>query len=61
METETYECECCDRTLNPSTMVWLELDSNTGLYRKPGECKGLSQGEFTFGKACAAKKLRLSR
>jgi len=40
-------------------MVWLELDTYTGLYHKEGEVsKADSQGWFAFGKACANAVLK---
>ena len=54
-------CECCRRRLNPRTMVWLELNCETGTYHLEGSGEvppESSQGCFTFGKACAERILR---
>ncbi len=51
----TYRCTCCDRKLNPDTMVSLELDTRIGRYHDqvPEEH---SQGGFEFGPACAKRE-----
>lgn len=47
-------CERCGEKLNNKTMVWLELDQDTGLYTDGELPEGhVSQGGFAFGKACA--------
>lgn len=39
--------------------VWLELNSVTGRYAKPGTVPASeSQGLFRFGKTCAAQQLK---
>jgi hypothetical protein len=60
-EKHTDYCERCGEKLNPKTMVWLELNSRTGLYSDPDKSpvpEEDSQGGFTFGKACAAAVLK---
>lgn len=56
--TEKYYCECCEKALNPETMVWLELNTITARYHREGEVpEAESQGSFPFGKACAKRVL----
>jgi hypothetical protein len=52
-----YHCTCCDRKLNESKMVWLELDTSTGKYTE-GCDESVSQGWFAFGPGCAKKALK---
>ena len=58
----TFECECCGRALDPHTLTWLELNHATHEWARPGTAPWSdgpeSQGSFTFGKACARRKLR---
>lgn len=56
--SETHFCARCGEKLN-SRPVWLELNTNTGLYHGEGAFPdgGLSQGCFAFGKGCAATVL----
>ena len=53
-------CERCVRELDRDQAVWLELDSLTGLYHEPERfpADGESQGEFSFGSACAKTVLQ---
>ncbi len=55
MKTEKIHCERCGEMLTYNRIVWLELDTNTGLFFRDGEFpkSGKSQGLFPFGKACA--------
>ncbi len=53
------ECERCGIQLLPGREVWLELDTMTGKYSRPGdEALPHSQGLFPFGRACAAKEVK---
>src|SRR5690606_8452208 len=53
------ECTRCSEELKPGKAVWLELNSHTGEYSKPGTVPPeQSQGVFPFGAACARKALR---
>lgn len=57
----TEYCNCCERKLNPRTLVNLELNNLTGEYRDssmPEFPEAESQGWFAFGRACAKKVLR---
>ena len=59
--SDTIRCERCGEKLNELTLVWLELNSLTGLYHDPEKNpvpEEESQGGFTFGKACAAAVLK---
>ena len=60
MDTNDYTqyCTRCERELNDETIVWLELDTNTGRYHDPSQFPedGLSQGAFPFGTACAERE-----
>ena len=52
-------CENCDKELNPNKMVWLELNTETGLFHKLGEVpENESQGCFPFGVACSKAVLK---
>jgi hypothetical protein len=52
-------CECCGRKLNEAKVVWLEKSFKTNRWFPGDECpKDKSQGNFAFGKGCAAKTLR---
>jgi hypothetical protein len=59
MTSKSYECERCDRELDPDKTVWLELRWDTGLYYAPGTeiPEDKSQGGFPFGAACAKRVL----
>ena len=47
-------CERCGQALDTDKLVWLELNTYTGIYSEPGTVpKDESQGCFTFGQACA--------
>jgi hypothetical protein len=49
-------CTCCGRTLNPATLVSLELDQRVGEYHDFGGIpESQNQGGFDFGPACAKK------
>jgi hypothetical protein len=51
---DKHFCERCGEKLNPETMIWLELDQDTGRYTdQPLQEGHTSQGGFTFGRACA--------
>jgi hypothetical protein len=55
---DKYFCERCGEQLNPKTMVWLELDQDTARYTDKELPSGhVSQGGFTFGRACAKNVL----
>jgi hypothetical protein len=51
----TFNCEHCERKLNPKTMVWLELNNVTNTWHGEGDevPEDESQGSFTFGASCA--------
>ena len=54
--TDPIYCEHCERKLNPTKIVWLELNNVTNTYHVEGEVpEEQSQGLFTFGSACARK------
>lgn len=57
--TSEYYCTRCGERLNENRAIWLELDTNTGLYHREGQIPtgGLSQGFFIFGAACAKREL----
>lgn len=52
-------CEKCNEILNPGTAVWLELSNTDGKYYPEGQLPEghISQGGFSFGKACAKRVL----
>ena len=53
-----YRCTRCDELLNEARIVWLELNSRTGIYSSgPVEPPEDSQGGFPFGAACARRVL----
>jgi len=53
MEEKIY-CQRCAEKLDPSKIVWLELDQDTGLYTDKELPEGhISQGGFSFGRSCA--------
>ena len=58
-------CERCGQPLNHKRVVWLELSNTDGKYYKINELTErsipegyISQGAFTFGKACSIKQLK---
>lgn len=53
----THFCERCGEKLNPKKMVWLELDQRTNTYTDGYVSEEVSQGGFTFGRACSVKML----
>jgi hypothetical protein len=56
--TTTKPCERCGKH-HLSTVVWLELNTVTGLYSQPGTVPAeASQGVFPFGPTCAARVLK---
>ena len=57
---ELYDeyCNECERKLNPSKIVWLELDQRSNTYTSQGVPLEYSQGCFAFGKDCAKKMER---
>ena len=53
----TTNCERCHVELDPKKIIWLELDSTTGLYHDHTNDpvpEDKSQGMFPFGTDCAA-------
>jgi hypothetical protein len=58
----TFECECCERPLSSKTLVWLELNLRTHEWVRPGKAPWShgpnSQGCFSFGVACARRRLK---
>lgn len=57
--TEDHFCTRCGEPLDPTKLVWLELNTNTGHYATAGEVpEDKSQGLFTFGAACAKRVLK---
>jgi hypothetical protein len=46
-------CERCGDMLNPKDITWLEHSSTDGLYHIKIPEGHISQGYFSFGKACA--------
>ena len=52
-------CERCGEELKPERIVWLELNSATGEWAKPGTTTWTdgpdSQGAFPFGADCAKR------
>lgn len=56
-------CECCGRTVNAATRVWLELDHRIDEYHdmELGVPQDRSQGWFLFGAACARKRLAAAK
>jgi len=56
-DTRDLFCNRCDEPLKPELAVWLELNTNTGIYHSEGQFPkdGLSQGCFEFGATCAKK------
>jgi hypothetical protein len=56
--TRRTQCERCGKQ-HIGAFVWLELNTYTGLYDKPGTIpKDESQGLFMFGPACARTVLK---
>jgi hypothetical protein len=54
-------CECCGRSLKGKRVKWLELNCDTGRWSDPDAgmlSADESQGFFTFGAACAKRKLK---
>jgi hypothetical protein len=49
-------CQRCGKK-HLSEFIWLELDTDTGLFYEPGQlpADAYSQGLFPFGKHCAEK------
>ena len=56
----TIYCERCGKILDPKKAVWLELSNTDGKYYPEGELQEghVSQGSFSFGKACAVAQLK---
>jgi hypothetical protein len=51
-----HVCTCCGRTLNPKTLVSLELDQRVDEYHDFGGIPdSKNQGGFDFGPDCAKK------
>ena len=59
MSRREFYCERCGERLNPTRMVWLELNMHTDTYHAhEGEVpEHQSQGQFSFGAACARRIL----
>jgi hypothetical protein len=51
-------CERCGQLLNNKRVVWLELSETDGRYYKEIPEGHISQGGFTFGKACSIAQLK---
>jgi MOSC domain-containing protein YiiM len=58
MKEKTIYCERCGDKLNPSKAVWLELSNTDGRYYKVIPEGHVSQGGFSFGKACSITQLK---
>lgn len=57
----TQECTKCDRPLDDTKIVWLELNGRTGIYYRSADEEvpaRETQGEFPFGEACAQRVLK---
>ena len=54
----THYCENCERKLDETKIVWLELSLTDGKYYLEIPEGHESQGGFAFGAACAAKELK---
>lgn len=57
----TKNCERCHATLDPKKIIWLELDTTTGLYHdhvSDPVAEDKSQRMFPFGPDCAASVIR---
>lgn len=50
-----HYCQRCGDLLDPKKMVWLELDQRTNTYTSGPVPENVSQGCFTFGRACAKR------
>ncbi len=50
-------CERCNEVLNEKTAVWLEYSQTDSKYYEEVPAGHVSQGGFSFGKACAARQL----
>jgi hypothetical protein len=50
-------CERCEKKLNNSNTVWLELSNTDGLYYEKIPKDHVSQGAFPFGSTCAKIEL----
>lgn len=59
MKSETIYCEHCNKKLNPSRVVWLELSNTDGNYYNEIPKDHISQGAFSFGPDCAKKLLKV--
>ena len=53
-----HRCENCDRKLEESKIVWLELSSTDGEYYLEIPEGHISQGGFAFGADCARNEIR---
>lgn len=60
MKNQIIHCERCNEKLNPKTAVWLELSNTDGNYYLPEKFppEHISQGSFSFGKACSISQLK---
>ena len=52
-----HRCENCERVLEETKIVWLELSQTDGKYYLEIPKGHVSQGGFAFGAACAAKEI----
>jgi len=52
-----HRCEKCERVLDETKIVWLELSITDGRYYLELPKGHESQGGFAFGADCAAKEI----
>jgi len=57
MKKEVIYCQRCNEKLNPDKAVWLELSNTDGYYYTEIPAGHVSQGGFSFGRACAKTEL----
>ena len=55
---QSIYCERCGDKLNPKKAVWLELSLTDGKYYETIPPDHVSQGSFSFGKACSINQLK---
>lgn len=55
---DKIQCERCGEILNPKTVKWLELSNTDGRYYPSIPDDHISQGLFSFGRACAKTQLK---
>lgn len=58
MSKEIIYCQRCNERLNPDKAVWLELSNTDGKYYISIPEGHVSQGGFSFGKACSKTQLK---